>query len=272
MALLYAALRDGDSGSGGARVHINDYTFESHALRVVCPVCRTHLDPKQPIRSVHHFVHRPLVRCDPWRQTMTKWQKHWQACWAPERNEVPVERDGITHVADVVTADGVVVALQHSPLTREEVWEREEFYGNMAWVFDGGDKSQLELHGDSFIVFRFKCSGWAWARRPAFIDTPWGLYRITHQRVRQSEVVFARLVDDTSCIVSDRPTSPFYPVDAVPVTKDGGFGCRCDPSDLIVHGRPPKRRRWVFCSSGPDDQVVLGEGCCWMAKSCRPAP
>jgi hypothetical protein len=41
------------------------------------------------------------------------------------------------HRADVVTASGGVVELQHSAISPEVITEREEFYGErMAWVFD----------------------------------------------------------------------------------------------------------------------------------------
>jgi hypothetical protein len=38
--------------------------------------------------------------------------------------------------ADIVTASGVVVELQHSPISAETIAEREAFYGRMVWVFD----------------------------------------------------------------------------------------------------------------------------------------
>jgi hypothetical protein len=41
------------------------------------------------------------------------------------------------HRADVVTASGGVVELQHSPISPEVIAEREAFYGErMAWIFD----------------------------------------------------------------------------------------------------------------------------------------
>jgi hypothetical protein len=40
------------------------------------------------------------------------------------------------HRADICTAEGLVVELQHSPLDPRVIAEREAFYGNMIWLFD----------------------------------------------------------------------------------------------------------------------------------------
>ena len=41
------------------------------------------------------------------------------------------------HRADIVTASGGVVEIQHSPISVDVITEREEFYGeHMAWIFD----------------------------------------------------------------------------------------------------------------------------------------
>ena len=41
------------------------------------------------------------------------------------------------HRADIVTASGGVVEIQHSPISADVITEREEFYGDrMAWIFD----------------------------------------------------------------------------------------------------------------------------------------
>jgi hypothetical protein len=40
------------------------------------------------------------------------------------------------HRADIRTAGGLVIELQHSPLDPQSITEREEFYGNMLWLFD----------------------------------------------------------------------------------------------------------------------------------------
>ena len=64
---------------------------------------------------------------------MTEWHLGWQRAVPPERREVVMG----PHRADIVTASGGVVEIQHSPISVDVITEREEFYGDrMAWIFD----------------------------------------------------------------------------------------------------------------------------------------
>jgi hypothetical protein len=64
---------------------------------------------------------------------VTEWHLGWQAAVPPERREVVIG----SHRADIVTASGGVVEIQHSPITAAVIAAREEFYGSrMAWIFD----------------------------------------------------------------------------------------------------------------------------------------
>jgi hypothetical protein len=64
---------------------------------------------------------------------MTEWHLGWQLAVPPERREVVMGR----HRADIVTASGGVVEVQHSSISPDAIEEREAFYGErMAWIFD----------------------------------------------------------------------------------------------------------------------------------------
>ena len=217
MSLLYAALAD-----GGGRIGIDEYDPASHRGRMLCPVCDAGLTARRGSVKVHHYAHKPGARCDPWRQGMTEWHRSWQEHWDPERNEVRMERGGIVHIADVVTTDCVVVEFQHSDLSREEVAAREAFYGDMVWVFDGGDSaaSRVLMRGRNFVVYTLPHFGWAWTRKPALLDTPWGLFRLTHQRLSNPRVVLGKLTSlEEAGVVPDRMRIPFHTAGArVPPT------------------------------------------------------
>jgi len=64
---------------------------------------------------------------------MTEWHWRWQQSVPPDRREVVMGK----HRADIVTASGGVVEVQHSPISSEGIEAREAFYGDrMAWIFD----------------------------------------------------------------------------------------------------------------------------------------
>lgn len=92
------------------------------------------------------------------------------------------------HRADVL-ARGWVLEFQHSPLSVEEIREREEFYGQqMMWLVDGSACFRnfhfrpTKKHGPALlnrtpVSFRWKWprKTWATVRRPLFLDIGGGL-------------------------------------------------------------------------------------------------
>lgn len=82
----------------------------------------------------HHWAHR-RADCDPWSEPMSAWHLWWQRQFPIEQREVVIEREGVRHRADVRLAHGGVLELQASHLAVEDIHEREQFYGHMAWLF-----------------------------------------------------------------------------------------------------------------------------------------
>ena len=102
-------------------------------LQGTCPSCGHLCRPKCGKINVWHWAHHARTDCDPWAEPMTEWHLGWQRAVPSERREVVMGR----HRADIVTASGGVVEIQHSPVSADVIAEREEFYGErMAWIFD----------------------------------------------------------------------------------------------------------------------------------------
>jgi hypothetical protein len=99
----------------------------------VGPPCGYGCRPKCGEVNIWHWAHHARGDCDPWSEPVTEWHLGWQAAVPPERREVVIG----SHRADIVTASGGVVEIQHSPITAAVIAAREEFYGSrMAWIFD----------------------------------------------------------------------------------------------------------------------------------------
>jgi hypothetical protein len=98
-----------------------------------CPICRETLRPRCGEIVTWHWAHKSVIDCDPWQEPETEWHRHWKQFASEDR--VEVVRGG--HRADLISPDGAVVELQHSPISPEEIREREEFYGRMIWLLDG---------------------------------------------------------------------------------------------------------------------------------------
>jgi hypothetical protein len=61
----------------------------------------------------------------------TEWHPEWKSYLPASNVEVIIVKNGVKHRADIVTPGGIVLALQHSPLSAEVVREREQFYRRM---------------------------------------------------------------------------------------------------------------------------------------------
>lgn len=131
-----------------------------------CPQCDALVIPKCGSQVVHHWAHVNREDCDTWSQPESKWHRGWKNAWPKAKQEVVLG----AHRADILTATGVL-EIQHSPISFEEIIEREAFYdsyspyGNTAWLFDARDSydaDRLQLRrpkgrpGGTYRGFRWK--------------------------------------------------------------------------------------------------------------------
>ena len=94
-----------------------------------CPICDEILVPKCGDIKVWHWSHKSNSECDPWSEGETEWHRRWKAGLRPQFQEVRIGN----HRADIVGNKGIVIELQHSPISPNEIQEREMFYKNMVW-------------------------------------------------------------------------------------------------------------------------------------------
>lgn len=140
-------------------------------LRGACPVCGQETISKCGTRILWHWAHHGRRHCDPWWENETEWHRAWKAQFPEAMREVVYfdEATGEKHVADVKTARGLVIELQHSAMPPEELQSREKFYGRMIWILDGRSfAAQFEVlehplpHPESALlqdVFFHQCAG-----------------------------------------------------------------------------------------------------------------
>lgn len=107
-------------------------------LSSVCEGCAAAMIAKCGTLKVWHWAHRSGGVCDHWWEPETAWHRGWKNLF-PESWQESVHRadDGEKHIADVKTANGVVIEFQYSHLRLEERMAREGFYKTMVWVVSG---------------------------------------------------------------------------------------------------------------------------------------
>lgn len=114
----------------------------SSGERALCPACHGEVLAKCGDLIVNHWAHRARD-CDPWSEPETEWHREWKSYAPIHRQEVVIG----AHRADIVAANGVVVEIQHSNISGEEIRERERFYKRLLWIFDaraGADRMVIK--------------------------------------------------------------------------------------------------------------------------------
>lgn len=104
-----------------------------------CPTCGKTTIAKCGPKIVWHWAHAGQRHCDPWSENETPWHANWKGLFPIENQEIVHhdEHTGEKHVADVKTDRGLVIELQNSPMSFEELRSREAFYGRMIWIVNG---------------------------------------------------------------------------------------------------------------------------------------
>jgi competence protein CoiA len=136
-----------------------------------CDICNKEVIPKCGQIKVWHFAHKVSNDCDSWSEEETQWHKDWKDKFPKECQEVKVGN----HRADIKCND-IIIEFQHSPLSSEQIIERENFYPNMIWVLDGKSLCKglclRKKSENSFISFRWKNPPKSWwnAKKTIYVD------------------------------------------------------------------------------------------------------
>jgi len=137
---------------------------------VICPICQNKLIAKCGSIKIWHWAHESNKDCDEWYEPESQWHINWKNNFSREEQEVIIGK----HRADIKTKNGIVIELQHSSISSEDIIEREQFYKNMIWILDG------ETFGKGFdlrnkkgvITFRWKNPPKSWwiSNKQIYID------------------------------------------------------------------------------------------------------
>jgi len=137
-----------------------------------CPSCGMEVSAKCGEINSWHWAHHG-GDCDPWSEGETPWHINWKQLFPEDWREVVIP----PHRADVKTPN-IVIELQHSPINPEMIREREQFYGNMVWLYDlQAVRENIHLHEPDqsahrpFVPFSLKLFAWRHARRSWFTCT-----------------------------------------------------------------------------------------------------
>ncbi len=134
-----------------------------------CPICKTNVIPKCGVVKSWHWAHKSLEECDLWFEPESKWHVDWKDEFPDENQEVIIEN----HRADIKTNKGVI-ELQNSPISPDDICDREKFYGNMIWLLNGKTlgKNLNILNKTEYFTFGWKNppQSFFYTDKPIYID------------------------------------------------------------------------------------------------------
>lgn len=146
--------------SGGRRIYA-EFAEKAANQQHFCPICHNPVILRKGEINAPHFAHLHNQCPDSWQYDMSEWHKEMQERFPEENREVVMSFDGKTHRADVFK-DGVVIEFQHSPISPDEFFDRNDFYTSLGykvvWVFDVSDQyedSRFVHKRDNYSVLRW---------------------------------------------------------------------------------------------------------------------
>lgn len=115
-----------------------------------CNICGKQLRPHFHRSYEPHWAHISKEECDPWWENETPWHKNWKSLVDEEFREIPIEKYGEKHRADIRLFSGTVIELQNTPISYEVRHNREIFYENMLWIIHL-PKAKIEIIQSCFV-------------------------------------------------------------------------------------------------------------------------
>ncbi len=126
----------------------NEKVKATPRAKSICPLCGESLIAKCGSIKSWHWSHQ-RNDCDSWYEPETEWHLGWKRLVDSQYTEVVMSN----HRADIIGNNGLVIELQNSPISVEEIQKREQFYGNMIWVFNA-EKFLKNLFIETFPDYR----------------------------------------------------------------------------------------------------------------------
>ena len=83
-----------------------------------------------------HWAHSSKKHCDSWWENEGEWHRKWKNYFPEECQEIRMQdkKTEEFHIADIQLKNGLVIELQNSAISIDEMRSRENFYENMIWI------------------------------------------------------------------------------------------------------------------------------------------
>lgn len=119
-----------------------------------CEICNAETVSKCGEKVMWHWAHKSKLDCDPWWENETEWHRKWKERFPENFREIVHICDvtGEKHRADIKSDKGIILEIQNSPISLEELRSRERFYKNLVWIVNADKfKNRFNLYLKTFL-------------------------------------------------------------------------------------------------------------------------
>lgn len=134
--------------------------------KAICPLCGENVISKCGSIKIWHWAHKNNSECDSFGEPETEWHFQWKQMFPEENQEVRIEN----HRADIRTKEGTIIELQNSPISPEELLERELFYPSLIWILNGKTIAKNIIFFKQRYKWKWFPKSWEHAKKQIYID------------------------------------------------------------------------------------------------------
>jgi len=174
--------------------------------RAKCQGCKEEVIAKCGAIVRWHWAHKHTCDCN--YKPMTEWHYKWQEQFPEENREVYVNKeDGSFRIADIKLDSGLVIEFQHSSISLDTVKSRQEFHGDVIWIFDCTEKfDNMTFYSNDDGTYAMK---WKWAWKTAMESDRVYLNVADNILFDTRKKKFIKVVDSKMCFATTEDLKKF---------------------------------------------------------------
>lgn len=142
--------------------------------RAICPLCLHGVISKCGKIKMNHWAHKLGEECDSFKEPETFWHINWKSHFPKEFQEVVIGE----HRADIRTKERLIIEFQNSPLSPEEILERENYYKKMVWVLNGETIGKNICYLKQRFRWRWFPKSWGFSNKQIYMDEGENLFKL----------------------------------------------------------------------------------------------
>ena len=127
-----------------------------------CEICYSNVKGRKGEQRIKHWYHyeRKTIDCDDWHEPISEWHLNWQNLFPEKNREITITRKKISHRADILLDNGLVIEIQNSPIKFSEIAKRESFYekNNLIWILNGNSLANKSALKEDIFDYKYKLS------------------------------------------------------------------------------------------------------------------